>query len=152
MRVRISGLTLIATNGWNTNVDWNSRFCIATDGEGRQLPIVHPLYDLGPAPANPFDATGILLQESGSGTDGTFGYELFVQEISASDPLVLSIGTKPVITWPASLANYQLQARDALNATNWMAVPIQPVVVEGQNSVILNPQEAQRFYRLERVR
>jgi hypothetical protein len=35
MRVRINGLTLVTTNGWNTNPDWSSRYCTATDGEGR---------------------------------------------------------------------------------------------------------------------
>ena len=38
MRVRINGLTLVTTNGWNTNSDWSSRYCTATDGEGRQFP------------------------------------------------------------------------------------------------------------------
>ena len=72
MRVRINGLTLVTTNGWNTNSDWDSRYCTATDGQGRQFPLIHPLYDLGPAPTNRFDATGVFLQESGSGTDGTY--------------------------------------------------------------------------------
>ena len=95
MRVRINGLTLVTTDGWNTNSDWSSRFCTATDGEGRQFPLVHPLYDLGPAPTNRFDATGVFLQESGSGTDGTFGYELFVQEIAPSAPAALSHRHEP---------------------------------------------------------
>ena len=117
MRVRINGLTLVTTNGWNTNSDWDSRYCTATDGEGRQFPLIHPLYDLGPAPTNQFDATGVFLQESGSGTDGTFGYELFVQEIAPSVRRgVESARIQPVITWPASLANYQLQSSDSLTS------------------------------------
>ena len=118
MRVRINGLTLVTTDGWNTNSDWSTRYCTATDGEGRQFPLIHPLYDLGPAPTNQFDATGVFLQESGSGTDGTFGYELFVQEIAPSAPAALTIAIQPVITWPGSLANYQLQSRDLLTSTN----------------------------------
>lgn len=39
MRVRINGLTLVTTNGWNTNSDWSSRVCAANDGEGREFPI-----------------------------------------------------------------------------------------------------------------
>jgi len=39
MRVRINGLTLVTTNGWSTNSDWDLRYCTATDGEGRQLPL-----------------------------------------------------------------------------------------------------------------
>jgi hypothetical protein len=151
LRVRINGLTLVATNGWNTNADWSARYCTATDGEGRQFPLVHPLYDLGPAPTNRFDAVGIFLQESGSGTDGTFGYELFVQEIEPSAPAALTIATKPVISWPGSLSNYQLQCRDSLSSTHWAPVTNAPVQVNGQNTVILEPTAAQQFYRLQRV-
>lgn len=151
MRVRINGLTLVTTNGWSTNSDWSARHCTATDGEGRQFPLVHPLHDLGPAPTNRFDATGIFLQESGSGTDGTFGYELFVQEVAPSAAAALTIATKPVITWPGSLSNYQLQSRDSLTSTNWTPVTNAPVLVNGQNTVILDRGAAQEFYRLQRV-
>ena len=156
MRVRINGLTLVTTDGWNTNSDWSARYCTATDGEGRQFPLVHPLYDLGPAPTNRFDATGIFLQESGSGTDGTFGYELFVQEITPSAPAVLAIALnpvamKPVITWPGSLSNYRLQSLDSLTLTNWTAITNAPMLVNGQNTVILDATAPQRFYRLQRV-
>ncbi len=148
MRVRLNGLTLVTTNGWTTNSDWSSRYCTATDGEGRQFPLIHPLYDLGPAPTNRFDATGVFLQESGSGTDGTFGYELFVQAIApAADP-VLAIASKPVITWPGSLANYQLEASPAVSGAPWTAVTNAPVLVNGQNTVILEPGTAPAFYRL----
>ena len=151
MRVRITGPTLVTTNGWNTNSDWSTRYCTVTDGEGRQFPIIHPLYDLGPAPTNTFDATGIFLQESGSGSDGTFGYELFVQEVAPAATAALAIAMKPVITWPGSLSNYQLQSRDSLTSTNWTPVTNTPVLVNGQNTVILNPTAAQQFYRLQRL-
>jgi len=151
MRVRINGMTLVTTDGWITNSDWSSRYCTATDGQGRQFPLIHPLYDLGPAPTNSFDATGVFLQESGSSTDGTFGYELFVQEIAPSAPAELAIAMKPVITWPGSLSNYQLQSRGSLTSTNWIAVTNAPVLVNGQNTVILDPAAAQNFYRLQRV-
>jgi hypothetical protein len=151
MRVRINGLTLVTTNGWNTNSDWSERYCTATDGEGRQFPLVHPLYDLGAAPANRFDATGIFLQESGSGTDGTFGYELFVQEIAPSASAVLGIALNPVITWPASLSNYRLMSKDSASATAWTSVTNAPVLVNGQNTVILDPTAAQKFYQLQRA-
>ena len=151
MRVRINGLTLVTTNGWNTNSDWSSRFCSATDGEGRQFPLIHPLRDLGPAPTNRFDATGIFLQESGSGTDGTFGYELFVQEIEPSSTPALAISMKPLITWPGSLSNYRLQSSDSLDSQSWTFVTNSPVLVDGQNTVILGPAATQKFYRLQRV-
>lgn len=152
MRVRINGLTLVTTNGWTTNADWSSRFCTATDDEGRQIPVVHPLYDLGAAPTNRFDATGVFIQESGSGTDGTFGYELFLQEVTPSAAPVLAIAMKPVITWPSSLSNYQLQSLDLLSTTNWTATTNIPVLVNGLNTVILDPTAAMKVYRLQRVR
>jgi hypothetical protein len=157
MRVRINGLTLVTTDGWTTNADWALRHCTASDGEGRQLPLIHPLYDLGPAPTGRFDVTGIFLQESGSGTDGTFGYKLFVQETEPSALATLSIALepvamKPVVTWPGSLANYQLQSTDSATSTNWAAVTNVPALVNGRNTVILDPAGAQtRFYRLKRV-
>jgi len=151
MRVRINGLTLVTTNGWNTNSNWSSRYCTATDGEGRQFPIIHPLYDIGPVPTNTFDATGVFMQESGSGTDGTFGYELFVQEIATASTATLAIANSPVITWPGSLANYQLQSSDSLTNPNWTAVTNVPVLVNGQNTVILQPTAAQKYFRLQRV-
>ncbi len=151
MRVRINGLTLVTTDGWNTNSDWDSRYCTATDGEGRQFPLIHPLYDIGAAPTNQFDATGVFIQESGSGTDGTFGYELFVQEITPSSSAVLNLANQPVITWPAELANYQVQSSDSLTSPNWSAVTNAPALVNGQNTVVLEPAAAQKFFRLHRV-
>ena len=154
MRVRINGLTLVTTNGWSTNSDWDSRYCTATDGEGRQFPLIHPLYDIGPAPTNEFDATGVFLQESGSGTDGTFGYELFVQEVAPSDAAMLNIGVQSgaaTISWPGSLSNYQLQTCDSLSNPNWMAMTNTPSVVNGQNAIVLQPTAAQKFFRLQRV-
>jgi hypothetical protein len=154
MRVRINGLTLVTTDGWNTNSDWDSRYCTATDGEGRQLPLIHPLYDLGLAPTNQFNATGVFLQESGSGTDGTFGYELFVQEIAPSDAAILQIavqGGSVLISWPGSLSNYQLQSAGSLSASNWTTVTNAPALMNGQNTVTTLPTATQQFYRLQQV-
>jgi hypothetical protein len=154
MRVRINGLQLVTTNGWNTNSDWDSRYCTVTDGEGRQFPLIHPLYDIGPTPTNQFDATGVFLQESGSGTDGTFGYELFVQGISPSDAAILNIAVQSgtaVISWPGSLANYQLQNCDSLSNPNWTAMTNTPAVINGRNTIGLQPMAAQNFFRLQQV-
>ena len=154
MRVRINGLTLVTTNGWNTNSDWRTRYGTAADGEGRQFPLIHPLYDLGPAPTNQFDATGVFLQESGSGTDGTFGYELFVQEIEPSDPATVNIARQAgsiVLSWPSSLGNWQLQHVDSLSTTNWSAVTNSPSVLNGLNTLIWQPTTPQQFFRLKRV-
>jgi len=125
-----------------------------TDGEGRQFPLIHPLYDLGPAPTNQFDATGVFLQESGSGTDGTFGYELFVQEIAPSDAAILQIavqGGSVLISWPGSLSNYQLQSAGSLSNPNWTPVTNAPALTNGQNTVTTLPTATQQFYRLQQV-
>jgi hypothetical protein len=151
VRVRINGLTLANTNGWNTNADWNSRYSTATDGTGRTIPLVHPLYDLGPVPTNQFSATGVFLQESGSGEDGTYGYELFVQEIETADAPVLNIATRQVLTWPTSLSNYQLQSTDSLTNPQWTAVTNTPGLVNGKTTVVVETTVASRFYRLQQV-
>lgn len=151
MRVRLTGLTLVTSNGWNAGAGWGQRLCTATDGEGRVFPLRHPRYSLGEAPTNRFDAIGVLNQESGSGSDGTFGYELFVQEIAPASDAVLSIATKTVITWPGALANYRLESSDSLSEPNWNAVTNLPVLVDGENTVIESGAAAQRYFRLERV-
>jgi hypothetical protein len=154
MRVRINALTLMTTNGWCTNSDWDSRYCTATDGQGRQFPLIHPLYDIGPAPTNQFDATGVFMQESGSGTDGRYGYELFVQATTASDAALLNIAVQkgvPVLSWPGSLANYQLQSCHSLSNPNWTAITNTPTLVNGLFTVFLQPASAQEFFRLQQV-
>ena len=76
---------------------------------------------------------------------------LFVQEIDPSALADLTIAMKPVITWPGSLSNYELQSRDSLTSTNWTVVTNAPVLVNGQNAVILDPTAVQSFYRLQRI-
>jgi hypothetical protein len=49
-----------------------------------------PLYDLGDVPTGAFDAYGITNQESGSGSNGRMGYELFVTSV-VPEPASLSI-------------------------------------------------------------
>jgi len=151
MRVRITGLTLVDTNGWNPTNLWNNRKCTVTDGEGRFFTLRHPRYSLAPAPTNRFDALGVFTQESGSGVQGTNGYELFIQQVLPADDAVLAIADRLVVSWPGSLSNYRLLGADWLPATNWSPVTNQPVLVEGRNAVIQDPSEAKKFYRLERV-
>ncbi len=154
-RVRLNGLTLLTTAGWNPTNAWGNRLCLVTDGENRFFKLRHPRYSLGAAPTNAFDAVGILNQESGSGSQGTNGYELFVQEIVASQPATLTIASQPVITWPGALANYELQFTNTLGNTSveWQTATNKPVLVNGRWTVIIDPADAAtRFYRLQRVR
>lgn len=151
MRVRLVGLTLTTTDGWNATNPWSARKCTVTDGEGRFFTLRHPRYSLGVAPTNRFDAIGVFTQESGSGTDGTFGYELFVQEIAPSEEPLMTIANQPVISWPGSLTNYRLESSDSLATANWTPVTNSAVLVDGRNTVILGADAARRFFRLERV-
>ncbi len=153
MRVRINGLTLVSTDGWNATNAWGARRCTVTDGQSRFFSLRHPRCSMGPAPTNQFDVIGILNQESGSGVQGTNGYELFVQEVLPSDTPELGIAFQPVITWPGSLANYQLQYTNTLGGfADWLPVTNTPVLIGGRRTVIVDPAEAQRrFYRLERI-
>lgn len=147
MRVRINGLSLVDKTGWG-KTDWGSRKCIVTDGQGRFFPVRTSLWNVGPAPEGRFDAIGILNQESGSGIDGTFGYELFVQEVIMHDPPVLRIS---VVSWPVSAPGFELEYSDELDPANWRPVGTPPLRVNG-NFVVTDQlnQTGRRFYRLVR--
>lgn len=151
MRVRLESIRMATrdhgSDGWGASA-WADRLCTATDGEGRFFPLRMPLADLGPAPSGWFSAVGILNQESGSGTDGTFGYELFVQEIGPT-LRVASSGGKTLIYWPATYTNYALEFTTNLTATSgWQRVESPParwIAVEEDPAAAGGPA---RFYRL----
>ncbi|MBS3733663.1 MAG: hypothetical protein KGY99_01925 [Phycisphaerae bacterium] len=82
-RIRINDVSLSDAAGWGAEA-WDDRLCAITDGSGRILPLRLPrgsVGGLGPAPGGAFDVIGIVNQESGSGSDGTYGYELYATEI-----------------------------------------------------------------------
>lgn len=151
MRVRIESIRMAeeyhGTNGWGRTA-WSERLCTVTDGEGRFFTLRTPLTDLGPAPQDWFSAVGILNQESGSGTDGTFGYELFVQEIGPALGILRGAG-KVVIHWPATYDNYVLEwSADPTGASGWQRVVVAPqkwLAVEEDPAAIAGQK---RFYRL----
>ena len=151
MRVRINNLTLTTTSGWNPTNAWSARLCAATDGAGRTFPVRHPRYSLGAAPDGTFDAVGIFNQESGSGSQGTNGYELIVQQVIPQTVLTLAIAQKVALSWPVSGATFQLEYSTDLNSTNWLAVSNAPVVIEGQNTVLDSVAYPQRYYRLRKT-
>jgi hypothetical protein len=152
MRVRINHLTLLSTDGWNSANPWGNRVCTATDGEGRFLTLRHPRYRLGSAPEGRFDAIGIFTQESGSGSQGTNGYELFVQQVMPHLPAPeVAIGLNVTIDWPVSHDAYRLEWRAQADSGEWAAVAQEPVVIEGRHVVILPPNSPQRFYQLRKT-
>lgn len=54
-----------------------------------------------------------------------------------------------VISWPVSSRIFALQQNSALGTTNWVDMPAAPVVVNGQNQVIVLPSLGNSFYRLK---
>ncbi len=148
MRVRLQRVRLTDAAGWG-QVDWSTRRCRVTDGAGRFLPVRTALRSWGPPPTGWFDAIGILNQESGSGTDGTSGYELFVQEIETEEPPRLQIS---VLSWPAAAGGFQLEFTDELPAGRWLAWPAAPQLREGRWTVqaLIEPG-TQRYFRLNRI-
>ncbi len=149
VRVRIENIRL-ATNyygstGWG-RTNWGDRLCTVTDGAGRYFNLRMPLADLGPAPRDWFSAVGIINQESGSGTDGTFGYELFVQEVGPTLRYVMS-GGRMLAYWSGTYTNYVLQfttnVTDSGSWTNVDASPTRWIAVEEE------PAGSSRYYRLQ---
>ncbi len=109
-----------------------------------------PRYDLGPAPTNRFDAVGVFTQD-GSGTQGTNGYELFLQQVLPASEPVLEIASQVVVSWPGSLSNYRLLSAIHVDGT-YLPVTNTPVRWEDRNAVLQEPAEAgTRYYRLERT-
>ncbi|MCL4788428.1 MAG: hypothetical protein KJ070_16815 [Verrucomicrobia bacterium] len=152
MRVRLNNLSLVTTNGWNPTNTWGNRLCTVTDGAGRFFTLRHPRYTLGAAPTTQFDAIGIFNQESGSGSQGTNGYELFVQQVLPHNPAPeLAIGLNVTISWPANTDTYQLEWRAQVDAGEWIPVTNTPAVINGMNTVILPPSSPQRFYQLRKT-
>ncbi|NCA82461.1 MAG: hypothetical protein EOM72_06900 [Opitutae bacterium] len=149
MRVRLDGIRLADTNGWG-KANWDDRTCMATnDHLGRGLKLRLPRTDLGAPPSTSayVSAVGILNQESGSGTSGTNGYELFVQEIGP----ILSVGTHIVgssaVSFSADYEGYVLEASDD-GLQNWSpvdAMPVKVIVIEDDGD------SPNRAYRLRKV-
>ncbi len=149
MRVRLDGIRLADTNGWG-KANWDDRFCMATnDHLGRGLKLRFPRTDLGDPPATStyFTAVGILNQESGSGTVGTNGYELFVQEIGPVLNLGRSASGGAAVSFSADYEGYVLEASDD-GLQNWNAVDATPkkvlVIEDGGGAT-------NRVYRLKKV-
>jgi len=61
-------------------------------------------------------------------------------------------GTSLVISWPASVSGYVVEATDSLVPANWAALSPQPAVlpVAGQNTVTIPIGSGNRFYRLKK--
>lgn len=151
IRVRLTGVQLVTTDGWNPTKPWDQRKCIVADGEGRFFTLRHPRYSLGTAPTNKFDAIGVFNQESDSGTDGTYGYELFVQQIEPTAEPVLNISKKIMVSWQGESSNYRVLSARTLDE-NWTVVTNGIIQMNGLNVLLLDPIDESKFFKLERFK
>ncbi|MCL4179080.1 MAG: hypothetical protein KJ072_15230 [Verrucomicrobia bacterium] len=149
VRVRLRDLTLLSTDGWTPTNAWANRLSAATDNLGRFISLRHPRYHLGPPPSHTFDAIGIFNQESGSGTHGTNGYELFVQQVLPhTPPPALDARLQLAVSWPTNGALYQLEWRGQADTGDWQPVTNTAAIIHDRHTVLLPPQSPQQFYRL----
>jgi hypothetical protein len=63
----------------------------------------------------------------------------------------LAIALNVTIAWPASADTYQLQFRPNADSGSWVDVTNTPVVIDGQNTVILPRTSPQQFYQLRKT-
>jgi hypothetical protein len=144
MRVRLDGIRLAATNGWQADGAFKARQCTAVDAEGREVRLRLPRRDVGAAPAGWFAVTGFVNQEDGD----TGGYEVFVQEVGPTVGLAAKGNGRVELSFDADYSDYVLVAADSLDAEEWTpvdAVPVLRVVVEDGSA-----EAGTRFYRLEK--
>lgn len=150
-RVRINGLQIVYADGWDENASWANRGNnLVTDGENRFFSVRHPLYDLGDAPIGTFDAIGIINQESGSGTEGTTGYELFIQEIIQSQTApTLNLSSDGILSWDSAFADQWILEAASAPYGEWTPVSEEPTIIDKRCQLQILPTEKQSFFRLK---
>lgn len=144
MRVRLDGVTLVSTNGWQSTGPFSARLCQVRDAEGRTFNVRHPLKDLGEPPEREFSVIGVVNQENSD----TAGYELLMQEIGPVLAVARGAAGGNAVSIDIDYADWVLVAADSLDAEEWTpvdATPVLRVVLEDAS-----PADGPRFYRLER--
>jgi hypothetical protein len=145
MRVRIQDLELVDAEAWHGGA---GQRIMVTDGAGRFLPLRMPRHDLGPAPTGRFDVVGIFNQESGSGIDGTFGYEIFAQKILVQGAPRLDVALRTMISWPPPTGDFVLEYTEDLAGAEWRTADVEPVLINGRVTVLVPVDGSKRIYRL----
>ena len=144
MRVRLDGVSLVSTNGWQSTGPFGARLGQVRDAEGRLFNVRHPLKDIGAPPAGKFSVIGVVNQEGSN----TSGYELLMQEIGPVVAVAQGSAGHNAVSIDADYADWVLVAADSLDAEVWEPVDATPVL-----RIVLEdtaPAEGTRFYRLER--
>jgi len=113
MLVHLNGVYLVDDSGWDKE-EWSERLCTVSDGQ-RELPLRMPrgsIVDLGDPPTGWFHVSGILNQESGSGQDGRYGYELYVTGIDRPQAEIPEPACATIVAlWAGSLAAWRRSRR-----------------------------------------
>lgn len=145
MRVRLDGVTLVSTNGWQSTGPFSARLGQVRDADGRTFNVRHPLKDIGNPPAGEFSVIGVVNQEGSN----TSGYELLMQEIGPVVRVAQGAAGRNAVAIDADYADWVLVAADSLDAEVWEpvdATPVLRVVLEDSSPAA----PGTRFYRLER--
>lgn len=152
VRVQVKGLRIVHAEGWDPEGTWSQRRNIqVTDGENRFFTIRYPRRDLGPVPTGVFDAIGIINQESGSSSQGTTGYELFLQEvITEAEGPQLSLSAKGMLQWSADCGEGWILEKATVLTGEWSAVEETPTRVGDFYTLQIDLSTNQGFYRLRK--
>jgi hypothetical protein len=60
----------------------------------------------------------------------------------------LGIAQRIVISWPVAAANYVLEGAASLDHGSWTLVTNAPVLLDGESAVVLDRDEARKFFRM----
>lgn len=62
---------------------------------------------------------------------------------------IIPFGASVILTWPTNATGFTLQSAPSLGSpVDWTNVPAGPVIVNGENTVLIMISDAQQFYRL----
>ncbi len=146
MLICLEDVEMVDASGWN-KVAWEDRICRVTDGKGRYFPLRMPLRDMGPVPQGRFSVIGILDQEA-SGSDGRFGYELFVISIVPQLRMRVREDGKLELSWTRGGRYFGVEGTDDPVKGEWQLLDQKPELTDQGYRVVVEPSAPMRFFRL----
>jgi hypothetical protein len=132
---------IFGTDGTTNALQWNGM-------------MFHPGVAAPPGSSNLYTATfEAFLADAGTGmeiADSTTGPIVLNWTDMDDGRPALDIGPRVVVTWPAAVTNWVLEAADCMSPTNWLAVTNAPTTVDGLRAVV--PDSCpQKFFRVRLV-
>jgi hypothetical protein len=107
-----------------------------------------------PAGTNDYSAVfEVFLADTATGTEvpGSSSGPLTLHWTTVPDGRpTLDIGLKVAVSWQASTTNYVLEACWNATGTEWTTVTNTPFMVDGQLTVLVQPAETPRFFRMRK--